>query len=1179
MSYPTQKRDPRSRARSYAYHPPLPPLWQQSIIDNARLEARRVESQRRLKMLSLSVATAVMTGAFARPGAVHAVDYQDTITGVADNDRDGGSGGYDPGYDIVEQDGMLHYRLADGDSVALEGVDGDVRAMSITSGNPPVVLDVAGGGWLELSAIRGESSTVGSAVGILNDGNTVTVNGNTRISTNADDLDFGTVRGNGAQGVIGRGRSTTIFNGATDIHARTQGHARAVWADRTSTIIFNGPTTILAESRGTLDAVYSFDGRITFNGDTTISALSIWPSDNAHAIYNDGVGSRLTVNGDLSLTTVSAGSTAFGVRNQGNMEVNGDTTVNVEGPRSTHGIANTHWRARMTWNGDVDVRVRSEGPENGYTPFGKPSGLSNDRSPGAVMTFNGAVNVDVASEAETYGTVNSGIIDFTSPTAPVSFTVAAACDPPNTPNCDRDVYGVRNFGTVNVAGGLTVSTTAAGTGAAYSIWSVPIDIQDASVTVNQAGGRTVQLDGDIATATDSVNGNIGSVDLNFDTSDSWLRGLVGGLQGDAGFSVGRTDLAFSDGAAWIPQGTGALTNDFGSGSLTLGSDGAIDMAGHWGDFEPGAVPAHGYRTLVVDSSSGDAGVALGDGARFQLLSDITGLSGTATADRIVFGSGIAAFSATGTQNVAIVYDPVLDDTSWVDAAVLRDGTTIEAAVPIDIVDASAAASGEAAFSSVAGLDREWGSTFENALVRFAYTPQVALSDDGSKVVLTGIAIRGTDDGGGDDPGGGDPGGGDPGGGDPGGGDPGGGDPGGGDPGGGDPGGGDPGGGDPGGGDPGGGDPGGGDPGDGDPGGGDPGGGEDGGGETGGGDGGSGEGTGGGDGGGGNGGDGGSDTGGGTGGGAVGIRPSETVLTAAEAVDSAVELWKLGESGALRRVQGLVRGGDTDRSGVWARVDGGRLTADSAYSRSHRQDYSGVTAGADRRFALDAGANFTGVSAGRIRSTADYAQGRGELTGTTVGLYSTWIADGGAYVLVGAETTSLENRYTARDSTGTDIAGRYRTRARRLHAEGGYPFRFAQSWYVEPQLGVSVGVVDGREHVTSNGVRVAHDDYDISFARAGIAVGRTLQGPRLGGSAYVRASARHDFGDDPRIAASRDGGGIVPETADRTGTGGEFAAGADLAVGARTGLFFEASRATGTGTERDWGVRAGLRYSW
>ena len=187
---------------------------------------------------------------------------------------------------------------------------------------------MAGNGWLELSAIRGESTVRGWAVGILNDGNTVTVNGNTRMSTKADDTDHGMGLGNGAHAVIGRGGSNTVFNGATDFHARTQGFARGVWAEGGSNITFNGPTTILAESRGTLDAVYNSQGsNITFNGDTAISALSIWPSDNAHAIYNDNVGSRLTVNGNLSLTTVAAGSTAFGVRNQGIMEVTGDTAT------------------------------------------------------------------------------------------------------------------------------------------------------------------------------------------------------------------------------------------------------------------------------------------------------------------------------------------------------------------------------------------------------------------------------------------------------------------------------------------------------------------------------------------------------------------------------------------------------------------------------------------------------------------------------------------------------------------------------------------------------------------------------------------------------------------------------------------------------------------------------------
>lgn len=1063
-----QKRALRPAASGVERQTQLPPLWQESILQNAREEAERVNQRSRRKKLSFSIAATLVAGVVARPTVVHAAtDHKDPITGVADHDRPGGTGNYDPGYDIVPQDGMLHYRFVDGDTVAVAGVDSDLHAMTITRGNPPVMLDVVGGGWLELSAIRGESATRGWAVGILNDGNTVTVNGNTRISTNADDADHGSGLGNGAYAVIGRGGSTTVFNGATDLHARTQGFARAVWVSGRSNIVFNGPTTILAESRGTLDAVYNSDGgTITFNGNTTISALSIWPSDNAHAIYNDNVNTRLTVNGDLSLTTVARGSTAFGVRNQGDMEVTGDATVNVEGTRSTHGIANTHRSAWMRWHGDVDVRVRSEGPEDGYVPFGNPSGLSNDRSPGAVMVFDGAVNVDVASEAETYGLVSTGTINFTSPTAPVSFAVASSCD-----GCN--VYGIRNFGLVNAAGGLTVSTTATGTGAAYSIWNVAPDFQDAIVTVNQTGGQRVQLDGDILTASDSVS-RISSVDVDFDTADSWLRGIVVGRQTATGYSVGRPDLAFSGGAAWIPQGTGTLNNDFGSGSLALGNGGAIDMAAYWGSFSPASVPAHSYRRLLVDSSNTGTGatIMLADGARFLVLSDITGINGTATADQIVFGSGIRTFSATGTQRVGIVYDPVLDDTFWVDAAAVRNGRSIQADSAISIVDASAAAGGSAAFAAVAGLDSEWSGTYENNLVKFIYSPQVALSADGKRIMLTGITIHGAGgDGDGDivvDDGGGD----------------------------------------------------------------------------------------------------------------IGILPSETVLTAADAADSLISLWKISEQNSLQRVRNQTRGKAADQSGVWVRGDTGELMAKTAYSRRYRQNYSGLTLGADHGFALANSSAAIGFTAGHIRSTARYALGRGELRGTTLGLYGRWGADSGSYVLLGADTSFLENRYSARDSQDREIAGKYRTEAGRLYAEGGYPFQLSKSYYLEPQLGLSVGLIRDSQHTTLNGVRIDQDRLDSSFARLGVAFGRKLQGAHRQGNVYARASALHYFGDNLDITASMNGGSIVPETARRKGTGGELVLGADMGFsGKRTELFFEASGASGMETKRYWSMQAGLRHSW
>jgi outer membrane autotransporter protein len=143
--------------------------------------------------------------------------------------------------------------------------------------------------------------------------------------------------------------------------------------------------------------------------------------------------------------------------------------------------------------------------------------------------------------------------------------------------------------------------------------------------------------------------------------------------------------------------------------------------------------------LRIDSSTGGASVNLADGASFTLLSDIR----NAQADTVTFGSGITSFGALGTQKVRIAYDPVLDDTSWVNASTLQNGIAIAASRPIAIVDASAAAGGTAAFQAAAGLAGQWGATYENALVRFSYVPRVQTSADGKEIQLTGIDILGT----------------------------------------------------------------------------------------------------------------------------------------------------------------------------------------------------------------------------------------------------------------------------------------------------------------------------------------------------------------------------------------------------------------------------------------------------
>jgi outer membrane autotransporter protein len=112
------------------------------------------------------------------------------------------------------------------------------------------------------------------------------------------------------------------------------------------------------------------------------------------------------------------------------------------------------------------------------------------------------------------------------------------------------------------------------------------------------------------------------------------------------------------------------------------------------------------------------------------------------------------------------------------------------------------------------------------------------------------------------------------------------------------------------------------------------------------------------------------------------------------------------------------------------------------------------------------------------------------------------------------------------------------------------------------------------------VRISQDKLDTSYARAGAAFGRTLQGARLTGNVYVRASTLHYLGDNLDITASKDGGSIVPGTSDRKGTSGEFMLGGDVDFSnKRTSLFLEASSAMGAETERRWAIQAGLRHSW
>lgn len=669
-----------------------------------------------------------------RPAAVlAATTYEGTITGVQANDEAGGSGNYSPGYVITTSQGTLHYSFAADDSISVQATGGDVYGVLLTSASSPVVLDSAGG-TLNISSARGTAdSTLGLSRGISVDGGSLVVNGNASIYAQSDNKESIAI------GVYAS-QSTVTFNGDTTIRTSTPGWSRGLWVYQ-STVTFNGDTTIVVSGkRENSDGVHNSGGgrsSITFNGNLTISATGAYPSDNAHGIYNDNQNSRLHVTGNLDLTAAANGSTVFGIRNQGVLTIDGSSSITATGSRSAYGIANTHRTARMTFGGDVDISVVST---TGYVPFGNPTGIGNSYPGTSSINFGKAVTVSVSAAAEAYAVNNASTLNFNSTTDNVALQVASSCS-----TCD--VYGIRNEGgTLTAAGGLSISTSPSGTGNGYAIWNVAADGRDATVTVNASGGQAVKLQGDLVTG-DVTNASgtkyTGTLNVNLDTSDSYLRGSISGYtdpdtSDTTVYTAGSPNLSFSNGASWIPTGTGTVTADLGSGTLTLANGGAIDTAASWGSFLAGSIPTYSLRVLSIQSSTNAATVNLGDGATFRILSDVR----NGAADSIQFGSGVTSFNATGTQLVSVVYDPALDDTSWVNATTVKTGTVIPASKAIVVIDASAAGGGSARLQAVQGVTNQW--SYENDLVRFSYTPNVTLSTDGSKVLLTGLSILGED---------------------------------------------------------------------------------------------------------------------------------------------------------------------------------------------------------------------------------------------------------------------------------------------------------------------------------------------------------------------------------------------------------------------------------------------------
>ncbi|QRN55600.1 autotransporter outer membrane beta-barrel domain-containing protein [Dyella caseinilytica] len=1082
----------------------LPQAWQLSIKQHYDDAMKRQRLRQRHRALPISILASLVALTATKAKSAPTV-YTNILTGTSS----------DTAYNTsTDTNGNLVYHFASGDSISTTGVGTEnTFGVDLQTNSPKVILQAGAGGagQLSISTLRPDSGTYGVATAInVQGGASLTVNGNTSVYAQSNDA----VPNSSSVGVNVY-QATATFNGTTSIVTYTPGYSKGLQVYQ-GQVTFNGDTSITAQARGSsTDAIYNSGGgrsSIVMNGNVTLVSYGIWPSDDVHGIYNDNVNSKLAINGNLLLTATSNGSTVMGIRNQGNLSVTGNASITASGPRSAFGIDNTFRTSRLYVGGDLTVSVTNT---TGYIPFGTPTGLSNLYGMGSSMTYGGTANVSVTAVTDSYAINNNGVISFTNADKTTTLRASTSCS-----TCD--VYGIANSGgSITLAGGLDVAESSSGTGHLYAIWNAATDGDSAQLNVNQAGNQSVKIVGDVLTGsvTDGSNAYSGVTTLNFDDSASYLKGLVlgdSGSSGNAVYGTGTANLSFAHGASWIPTGAGTLVTDFGSGSLTVGTGSTIDMAASWGSFSADSIPSYSLRTLQIGSSaSGGASVNLADGAVFTLLSDIR----NDRADEVVFGSSITSFKAQGTLGIRIAYDPVLNSTSWVNTSTLQNGTTIEATKPIVIIDASTADGGNASFQTVQGLTSQWSTTYENALVRFSYVPNVSVSSNHKEVLLTGINIIGNGSGSsgsttstssGSDPGNhasgsttshsgtGNSN------------------------------------------------------------------------STGSGSASS------------TGNESSLSTTGSEKvplGVAAVITPSTGVMVAADAARVLSNIWQVDDEPIDRRSESLRLDEDANASALWVDTNGGSLQGSTVDGRTYRQSETSVSIGADRRTNVDLGYNTTGLVYTHDQSHADLQNGTADLQGSSVGLYSTWVSNQGMFADVVARVGQLRNSYVSTDSFGTS-SGRYRPSSSSLSVRAGKRFRGEHGRYIEPQVQAAYGSMGSSSYSASNDVRFDVNKNHTFFTRAGVLAGQTFSlSTAISGDVYARASMIHTVGDRPNLTASMDGGSLPVVLPVRHATTGELAAGGQIELQGQWRAFAEVDRASRTdAVAGGWRVSAGLRYS-
>lgn len=249
------------------------------------------------------------------------------------------------------------------------------------------------------------------------------------------------------------------------------------------------------------------------------------------------------------------------------------------------------------------------------------------------------------------------------------------------------------------------------------------------------------------------------------------------------------------------------------------------------------------------------------------------------------------------------------------------------------------------------------------------------------------------------------------------------------------------------------------------------------------------------------------------------------------------------------------------TGVWARYDGGRLSATGL-----ENDFTTIQVGGDT---LVPNTNFrVGLAASYTKGDNDFRRGSADLDAYMLTGYGLWMADNGMFADIVARIAKAENDMKVDGGTKT---GKLDNTAYSLSGEFGWRFDLSNQYYVEPQAELTYTYVNS-EDLDLGVAQYKFDSMTSFLGRVGVATG--IKCPNNKGDVYFRVSAVHEFDGDAKII----GANGTSLTQDGKDSWIEYGIGANFNLSPTTYFWGDLERTAGATLETDWRMTVGVRHA-